>query len=434
MPTLTPIKIIVHMCGNWSFYIAYAWPIDRFMKRNKEQEPAPTASILARRQYSGPAFLSGAFRPFFLGASIWAVVGIAYWLALFNGLMSAPEALGGRDWHIHEMVFGFAGAAMGGFVLTAVPNWTGRLPVRGWPLGGLVLLWLTGRVAMLSGHPVLMLLDIVFLFVLAAVVAREIIGGRNKRNLVIVAMISLIALANLWTHLERLQIVTADGYGWHFALATLLSLLGLIGGRVTPSFTRNLLARQSMTNTVPPKMPAKPGGKIDKAVILFAALSLLLWVFFPEHEITGMVLVLAGLGHAVRLARWQGLAVITQPIIVVLHIAYAWLALGFGLLGLSILWNGFFAADALHGLTIGAVGMMIAAIMSRASLGHSGLPLRAGWALSLVYLLVAVAAMLRLAAGFFAQQVLVNLSGLAWIAGFALFVTIFMPLYFKKRR
>jgi len=397
-------------------------------------EPAPNRSVLARRQYSGPAFLSGAFRPFFLGASVWAVVGIAYWLAQYNGFVSAPEALSGRDWHIHEMIFGFAGAAMGGFILTAVPNWTGRLPVRGWPLGGLALLWLMGRVAMLSGHPVLMLLDIVFLFVLATVVAREIIGGRNKRNLVVAGMISLMALANLWTHLERLEIVAADGSGWRFALAVLLSLLGLIGGRVTPSFTRNLLAKQSVANTVPPKMPAKPSGQIDKVVMLFAALALLLWVFFPVHKITGVALVLAGLGHAVRLARWQGLAVINQSIIVVLHIAYAWLALGFGLLGLSILWDGFLAADAIHALTIGAVGMMIAAMMSRASFGHSGLPMRAGWVLSLVYLLVGVAAVLRLAAGFFAQQTLVNLSGLAWSIGFALFVAVFMPLYFKKRR
>ena len=399
------------------------------MAQNKSSEPTPTASILARREYSGPAFLSGAFRPFFLGASVWAVVAIAYWLAQYNGWLAVPEALTGRDWHIHEMIFGFVAAALGGFILTAVPNWTGRLPVRGWPLGGLALLWLLGRFAMLSGHPVLMLVDTLFLFVLAAVVAREIIGGRNKRNLVVVGMIILIALANLWTHLERLEIVAQDGYGWRFGLAVLSSLLGLIGGRVTPSFTRNLLARQNAT-----KMPAQPGGKIDNIVMLFSALALLVWVFLPEHPATGVLLLLAGLGHGVRLSRWQGLQVAGQSIIVVLHIAYAWLAFGFGLLGLSILWDGLLAADAVHGLGIGAVGIMIAAMMSRASFGHSGLPTRAGWALSLVYLLIIVAVLLRLAASFWDAQTMINLSGLAWISGFALFVAVFMPLYFKKRR
>jgi len=323
---------------------------------------------------------------------------------------------------------------MGGFILTAVPNWTGRLPVRGWPLGGLAFLWLIGRLAMLSGHPVLMLLDIVFLFVLAGVVAREIIGGRNKRNLVVAGMISLMALANLFTHLERLEVVAAQDYGWRFALAVLLSLLGLIGGRVTPSFTRNLLARENAANISPTQMPAKPGGKLDKVVMLFSALALLSWVFLPEHKLTGTALVLSGLGHAVRLARWQGVQVMSRSIIVVLHVAYGWLAFGLGLLGLSILWDGFLAADALHALTIGAVGIMIAAMMSRASFGHSGLPMRAGWALSLVYLLVGVAALLRLAAGFWATQTMVNLAGLAWILSFSLFVAVFLPLYFKKRR
>jgi len=408
------------------------------MVKHKPQEPAASASIMARREYAGPAFLSGAYRPFFLGASVWAVVSIVFWLAQYNGWMDAPGGILGRDWHIHEMIFGFGGAALAGFILTAVPNWTGRLPVRGWPLGGLALLWLLGRLVMLSGQPILMLLDILFLCVLAGVVAREIIGGRNKRNLVVVAMISLIALANLWTHLERLGMVAQYGYSWRFSLALFLILLSLIGGRVTPSFTRNLLARQNAADrghkTRETKMPAKPGGKIDKAVMLLAALALLVWVFLPDHQITGIMLILAGLGHMVRLLRWQGLQVMSQSIIIILHIAYAWLGLGFVLLGLSVFWDGLLASDAIHGLTIGAVGIMIAAMMSRASLGHSGLPMRAGWALTLVYILVGSAALLRLAAGFLERQTMVNLAGLAWIVGFTLFACIFMPLYFKKRR
>ncbi len=409
----------------------------RNMSQQNRQEPVPSAKILARREYTGPAFLSGAFRPFFLGASIWAVVGIVYWLAQYNGWMDAPETILGRDWHIHEMLFGFAGAALAGFILTAVPNWTGRLPVRGWPLGGLAAMWLLGRLVMLFGMAQLMLLDVVFLFVLAAVTAREIIGGRNKRNLVVVGMITLMATANLLTHLERLGIFNMDGHSWRFALAVLLSLLGLIGGRVTPSFTRNVLARQNAVNmegkTLPPKMPAKPGGTIDKAVMLFSALALLIWVFFPVHKTTGILLCLAGFGQAVRLSRWQGFQVLGQAIIVVLHVAYAWLALGLGLLGVSILWDGLSSSDAIHGLTIGAVGIMIAAMMSRASFGHSGLPMKAGKALSIVYGLVGVAVLLRLGAAFLPVQMMVNLAGLTWTVAFTLFIVVFKPLYFKKR-
>jgi len=404
------------------------------MTKQSKQEPTPSAKILARREYAGPAFLSGAFRPFFLGASVWAVVSIAYWLAIYNGWVSAPDAISGRDWHIHEMLFGFVGAAVGGFILTAVPNWTGRLPVRGWPLGGLAALWLLGRIVMLSEIPMLMLLDIVFLFALAFVVAREIIGGRNKRNLVVAVMITLLAVANLLTHVERLQIVNMDGHSWRFTLAVLLSLLSLIGGRVTPSFTRNLLARQSVATMGPPKMPAKPGGKIDKFVMVFSAISLLVWVFAPTHMGTGIALCLAGAAQLFRLSRWQGMQVINQSIIVVLHIAYAWIGLSLILLGASILSDRLLTSDAIHGLTIGAIGIMIAAMMSRASFGHSGLPMKAGWALTTVYGLVGLAVILRLGAAVWSPLTMINLAGLAWVLAFTLFVVFFLPLYFKARR
>lgn len=229
-----------------------------------------------------------------------------------------------------------------------------------------------------------------------------------------------------------------DGHSWRFALAVLLSLLSLIGGRVTPSFTRNVLAKQNVGDmggkAIQPKMPAKPGGNIDKAVMVFSAVSLLVWVFLPDHKMTGILLCTSGMGQAFRLFRWQGLQVLNQSIIIVLHIAYLWLAFGLWLLGLSILWDGLLASDAIHGLTIGAVGIMIAAMMSRASFGHSGLPMQAGWALSTVYVLVGFAVLLRLAAAFVSAQLMVNFAGLTWIAAFTLFVVVFMPLYFKKRK
>src|SRR5690348_13217218 len=102
------------------------------------------------RAQGGPALLSAGFRPFFLLSAIWSAIAIPLWLALFSGRSGLPTALAPTVWHVHEMVFGYAAATVAGFLLTAIPNWTGRMPLQGAPLGGLVLLWLAGRIAVLS--------------------------------------------------------------------------------------------------------------------------------------------------------------------------------------------------------------------------------------------------------------------------------------------
>ncbi len=386
--------------------------------------------IKARREYSGPAFLSAAFRPFFFAASIWAVLSIAIWLDVLLGDSSAVNI--GLVWHIHEMVFGFAAAAVAGFILTAVPNWTGRLPVRGLPLAGLAMLWLMGRLAMLAygflGVAYIAWIDSLFLFVLAFVVAREIIMGKNKRNIIVAIFIFAFAVANLLMHLELQSIGNFGGHGWRLGLGVLVALLALIGGRITPSFTRNWLAKRGEKN-----LPGQPGA-LDKFVLLLTIIAILFWVVLPDFYLSGILLIFAGLGQGIRLTRWRGLACLREPIVFVLHIGFCWIALGLVLLGASIVWQILPASTAIHALTIGAVGTMISAVTSRASLGHSGRIIKAGKLLSFVYLLISAAAVLRISNVFTSGVYITIMAGLFWVLAFGLFVLLFSRLWFSPRK
>jgi uncharacterized protein involved in response to NO len=166
----------------------------------------PPRSAAARRSWQGAAIWSRGFRPFFLAAGVWAVVGIALWPPFLSGAIEIPTAFSAVDWHAHEMVFGYGGAVVTGFLLTAIPNWTGRLPIAGRPLAALTALWAAGRLAIfassLIGRPAATAIDGAYLIVLAALVAREVVAGRNWRNLKVAALVSALALVNLAFHFE----------------------------------------------------------------------------------------------------------------------------------------------------------------------------------------------------------------------------------------
>lgn len=210
--------------------------------------------------HAGPALWSGGFRPFFLGGAAFAAVALPLWVwALITGeaVAVAGDPL---SWHIHEMIFGYVGAVLAGFLLTAIPNWTGRLPVRGRPLMLLFALWLAGRVAVVFGEaigPAAAAVDAAFLAVLAGVAWREVAAGKNAGNFPICVVVSLFALANICFHLEIATAGAAD-YSIRAALGIILLLISLIGGRITPSFTRNWLAKRGAAD-----MPA-PFGRYDK--------------------------------------------------------------------------------------------------------------------------------------------------------------------------
>ncbi len=386
------------------------------------------------RAYHGPALLRHGFRPFFLAAGLWAALAMVLWLAMLTGRIDLPTAFDPLSWHIHEMLFGFVAAAIAGFLLTAIPNWTGRLPVRGAPLAALALVWLAGRFAVglsaWTGPVAAAFVDVAFLCLLGAVALREVVAGGNWRNLPVTAVIGILAVANLLMHLETIALTDLDGAGPRLAVATVAFLITMIGGRIVPSFTRNWLAKRGAS-----KLPGG-FGLLDKATLVVTAATGLIWTLIPDHPAVGAAALLAALLHAVRLARWRGLRTGAEPLVLVLHLGYVWLPVGFALIGFAIFWPGLGSSAALHALTAGAMGTMILAVMTRATLGHLGRPLNADSATSLIYLTVLLAAATRvfgpLAEG--GGQAAFSISGLLWITAFVLFVVRFGPMLLGLRQ
>ncbi len=376
------------------------------------------------RQWRGPAVLSYGFRPFFLMAPLWAAAAMALWIAMLTGLVDPRLAFDPMAWHAHELVFGYTSAVIAGFVLTAVPNWTGRLPLFGAPLAGLAGLWLIGRVAVALPLPWLaaMAADLAFGVALVAVVLREIVAGGNWKNLPVAGLIALFTLANAGFHGEAASgLNAADGYGLRAGLGAVLMLIALIGGRIVPSFTRNWLAARKQT-----ALPA-PFSRLDAGVLAVTGAALSSFVAIPESPLAGGLSLLAGLANLWRLARWQGLRTGAEPLLWVLHLAYGLLALGFltvGAAGFDLLP----VPAARHVWMAGAVGLMTLAVMSRASLGHTGRALHAGPGLTSCYLAIAGAVAARLAAGVWGQDGLLHLSAALWMLGFGGFAVLYWPV------
>ncbi|MEZ5777265.1 MAG: NnrS family protein [Paracoccaceae bacterium] len=389
-----------------------------------------TASHL--RSYTGPALLSGGFRPFFLAAGIWGALAMTLWIASITGAVDFGTAFGPVDWHVHEMVFGYGGAVICGFLLTAVPNWTGRLPVAGKPLAILLALWIAGRLAVLFGESWPWLLvavaDLAFLAALTGIIGREIIIGKNRRNLPVLALCASFLGGNLWFHLSAASgEVAYDSSGARIGIAVLILMISLIGGRIVPSFTRNWLAQRG-----PGQLPI-PFGPFDMGVLAVSVLALGLWVARVDQP-AGPAMLLAGGAQALRLGRWAGWRTLAEPLVTVLHAAYAFLPAGFLLLGSAAIWPGaVIQAAGLHAWLAGGVGLMTLAVMTRASLGHTGRPLKAGWGEVLIYTFVAFAALSRIAVGLGAGEFWRDAAALAWIAGFTLFAIRYAPILTQPR-
>lgn len=378
------------------------------------------------RPHDGPAILSAGFRPFFLAAAIWAAVAIPLWLAAYSAGFTVPSRLPPLVWHVHEMVYGFAAATVAGFLLTAIPNWTGRMPLQGWPLAILVLLWAVGRLAVLFsgrlGAPAAAIADLAFPAAFLAVVAREILAGRNWRNLPMLAALSLLLAGNLLVHLGALGAADTALLGNRLGIATLLLLISLVGGRIIPSFTRNWLTKTR------PAVPAPAGeGPFDRAVLVVTAAALLAWAFAPDTAFSAVAAVVAGAALAARLWRWQGRHTAGEPLLVILHIGYFWLALGLLLLGADRFLAFLPPSAALHALTVGAIGTMTLAVMTRATLGHTGRPLVAGPGTTTIYALITVAAVLRVVSPLAGAQMeaLLWVAGAAWTGAFGLFAVLY---------
>jgi uncharacterized protein involved in response to NO len=392
------------------------------------------AAIPRYRPQAGPAILAAGFRPFFLAAALWAALAIPLWLIAYVMGEVIPSAMPPLVWHAHEMVFGYAAAAVAGFLLTAIPNWTGRLPLQGAPLAALVLLWLIGRLGVLFsaviGVPLAALADLSFPAAFLAVVAREILAGKNWRNLPMLVALSLLLIGNALVHLESLAIADTAALGNRIGLLTLFLLISLVGGRIIPSFTRNWLTKMR-----PEIAPPAAEGPFDFVVLALTALALAAWAAAPDAAVTAWAALVAGIVAAARLWRWRGFATAREPLLLILHIGYFWIVLGLSLLGLNGIFGVLPPSAALHALTAGGVGTMTLAVMTRASLGHAGRPLAAGPGTKTIYALVTIAAVLRVLAPLAgdAMTLVLVFAGAAWTGAFGLFAILYGGVLARPR-
>lgn len=377
------------------------------------------------RAYDGPILLSYGFRPFFLLGSIYAGLAVLIWLPVFYGELSLHSALAPRDWHVHEMLYGYLPAVITGFLFTAIPNWTGRLPIQGKPLAAIVLLWTAGRIVVTISTDVGWLtaaaIDVGFLALIMAAAAREVLAGRNWRNFKVVMLVGLLLVRNGAFHLDAHFSGTAD-YGVRIGIAVVVLLIALIGGGIIPSFTRNWLAREN-----PGRLPS-PFGPLDVAIVAIGGAALAAWVFVQDGPLIGIALGLAGLLHLVRLGRWAGDRTLADRLVLILHVGYFFVPLGF-LLAAAAAFGLLPSSAGIHACMAGAAGTMTLAVMTRASLGHTGQPLVASGPTQAIYAAVVVAALARICAAIEPSRsnALLHLAAGAWAAAFLGFGVVFGP-------
>ncbi|MEO8141939.1 MAG: NnrS family protein [Sphingomicrobium sp.] len=382
---------------------------------------------------AAPPFLRGGFRPFFLGGAAWGLIALTLWLLILNGLFVLPSRLEPLSWHRHEMLFGFVGAVIAGFLLTAIPNWTGRLPIAGKPLAALAGLWFAARIAVLfsavTGAWTAAVLDVGFILVLAFVGAREVRAAKN-RNLAIVGVVLLFGIADALDHAAANGVISDSGIGIRAGIALVVIMISLIGGRITPSFTRNWMVKHGIAHG----LPTQPG-QFDILVIASTAVAMLGWVLVPDDTKVGVMILIAALMQFLRLARWGGVRARRDPLVLILHVGYAWIPVGLLLLGLKIAGVTIPQTAAIHALTAGAMATMILAVMTRASLGHTGRELKANGPTTAIFILITAGAVLRVGTALQPSynQTLILLSGLAWGAALLLFLIVYAPVLWGPR-
>ncbi len=382
---------------------------------------------------ASPPILRGGYRPFFLGAGLWAVAAIAIWMTGLTTGAVPPSGFDPLAWHRHEMLFGFIGAVIAGYLLTGIPNWTGRLPVAGWPLAALFALWLAGRVLNLcsavTGLLPAAIIDTGFFFLLAALLLREVFSSKN-RNLGVVMLLILFGFANLADHAEAAALIPAKGFGVRGAIGLVVVLISVIGGRLVPSFTRNWMAKNGIRNG----HPGQPV-RFDQAVIGLTAVALAAWAASPDNRFHAGLLALAAIGQLLRMARWRGWVAASDPLVLVLHAGYAWIPTGLAALSAGIFTGAPPLSVAVHALTAGGMATMTLAVMTRTILGQTGRPPRSGRSTTAIFWLVTLGALARVAVPLFqhAPFAALQVSAVLWGAAFALYAFVYGRILLAPR-
>ncbi|MBL4741266.1 MAG: NnrS family protein [Sneathiella sp.] len=396
--------------------------------QNKPKKPHAKIAEIKRAANAGPAILQFCYRPFFLGAGLWGALAIPIWLLQFSYGQLELFPLDALLWHQHEMLFGFAGAAIAGFMLTTIPNWTARLPVSGWRLATFFTLWLFGRLVMTSPATLNLMLvsaiDLAFLSTLTYLIGREIFVGRNWRNLPMLFLIAFFTSGNWLVHAEIQGFMDTAELGIRISLFTLTMLVAVIGGRLIPSFTRNWLVKAGKAARPNPK------GIIDTIAYASLAIFIITKIIAPDSVITAYLALISSGTHLIRLIGWKGWTVLPEPFMWAQHLGYTWVIISLCLIGFAGLTDGVPYSAALHALTTGAFGTMILAVMTRASYTFTGRELKASPAITLIFVCITLSATLRTLAPFTSDLEISLLwwSGGFWTLAYGLFVLLFIKI------
>lgn len=373
------------------------------------------------------------FRPFFLAALCYALVALAAWLGI-RAVHGLPiPTLPPQLWHAHEMLFGFIVAAIAGFMLTAVPSWTGARGFAGWPLIALTGLWLAGRIAfaLTAAVPIELLagIELLFLPALALLIAPPLLRTRN-RNSALLVVLTLLWLADVvFLRATSIGDIELASRTIRVAIDIVLLLITVIGGRIVPAFTGNALRSRRID------APIRSFAWIEAVVIGSMVAMVIADATLPAARSTAAIIaIVAAVAHAVRMSGWQGYRTAGQPIVWVLHVAYAWLPLGLALKAIHMLFASEWAGQWLHVLTMGAAGTMIVAVISRAALGHTGRPLEVERRTAIAYGLLTAATFARaFGASIMPYEVSVWSAGALWISAFALLLVAYVPVLLRPR-
>jgi uncharacterized protein involved in response to NO len=374
------------------------------------------------------------FRPFFLLSGCYALLIVPIWLYRFAHASAPFGALPAMYWHSHEMLYGFVLAAVSGFLLTAVPSWTGSRGFAGPPLIIAVAAWIIGRIAMstvgavpfwLTAIAELALIPLL-LFLLVPPILRG--ANRNAALLAVLVVLWIIDSAFL-VALARGDAVLAGGT-MRLAIDFVLVLVTVIGGRIVPAFTGNALRAQGAAVTVVTRPP------VEIAVIAAMIAIAVVDAFAPDSRLSGVLALLAATAHLIRMSGWRSLRTRGDPMLWVMHVAYAWLPVGLTLKACALLVGASWALKWQHALTVGVFATMILAVMTRASLGHTGRPLKVSPAIALAYVLLVASTVLRVfGISVFPGHYLltVSASGAAWMLCFGIFVVVYAPILMGPR-
>jgi uncharacterized protein involved in response to NO len=402
--------------------------------RKDSRLPSVRLEVIDMDRHRFSLFAYG-FRPFFLACGAYAVIAIGAWLWIYVSGVQMSASMPPFLWHAHEMLFGVIGAAIAGFLLTAVPSWTGSKGFAGWPLALMVLAWLAGRIGFAGNAivpvPVLGASELIFLPMLMVFIAPPLLRARNRNTPLLIVVLALwVADAAYLLGIARFDASLALS-SLHAGINIVLLLVTVIGGRIVPAFTASGLRGAQ----IEARMRTRPW--LERAVIASMALIVIVDIAAPSSLASGVLAALAAIAQALRMSGWSALRTARLPIVWVLHVAYAWLPIGLALKAMFLLTDAWWAARWLHALTIGTAATMILAVMTRAILGHTGRPLSTSRPIVCAYGLLTLAAVVRvfgpIVASRDADLWIVAIAALLWIAAFVLFLVVYAPILIQPR-